>query len=558
MAYQIPPPPFNDDPNVRAWLFELWKRNQDLVDNDSTVTLTGDVTGGPTAFINGAVSVSTSINLPNVTVIDGGAADTNYAAQSQGPYGVGGGGGGSALTVQDNSTSLTTAGTLLNFVGFTVTEPTADEITIILGAAGATTSTFTPGYPNYTYQSDSTFTVDLFDATPLFYVSRRVRFSQGGTDTHGVVSIAPDFNSSHANDTFVTLTMEGGDTIPSTGTFEVTLVTDAANWAVIAQDPFSGGVIKDVCTGIISAVSWWCAVGENGKVAMSSNAGITWTLYDNSDHGTAVNLNCCCFDPQYNKFWIGGDSGVLLSTTNSTSFTLDTTSVPAIGAGAGADHIHGIASTDSGANPGTLIYFENTSGTVEAMASTVDDGANWVLKDASNSFYMGHDGQFNAIINADSSKGPLIYFASPNSTILRSYASAIATTDVNAGSSSTSKSCIAFYSPLPGLTSVVAGNINNNVTGITTWLGDDTTTWANNVLCFAFSPSQDRLVAVGVNGFIGYWDVANRATNNGWTLVSNGFSNSTNINAIDWSPTDGVFVAVAANGQIARSSTGVS
>ena len=88
-AYQLPPPPTNPDPNVRQWLFEVYKRNASLLGLDATATLTGDVTAGPTPFAeDGSLTLTTVLNLPNVTIIDGGAAATNYTSQDQGPYGV--------------------------------------------------------------------------------------------------------------------------------------------------------------------------------------------------------------------------------------------------------------------------------------------------------------------------------------------------------------------------------------------------------------------------------------------------------------------------------------
>ena len=56
------------------------------------------------------------------------------------------GGGGSSITVQDNGSSCTTALSLLNFVGATVTEPTEDNVTVTIGAGllevGEGTDTF--------------------------------------------------------------------------------------------------------------------------------------------------------------------------------------------------------------------------------------------------------------------------------------------------------------------------------------------------------------------------------------------------------------------------------
>lgn len=47
-------------------------------------------------------------------------------------------------------------------------------------------------------------------------------------------------------------------------------------------------------------------------------------------------------------------------------------------------------------------------------------------------------------------------------------------------------------------------------------------------------------------------------TANTWSLVSNGFNPTANINDCHWSPDDQLFIAVADNGQIARSTTGLN
>ena len=44
MAYQLPPPPSVEDPLIRGWLFELYKRNNSLVDSATALNGMADVT----------------------------------------------------------------------------------------------------------------------------------------------------------------------------------------------------------------------------------------------------------------------------------------------------------------------------------------------------------------------------------------------------------------------------------------------------------------------------------------------------------------------------------
>lgn len=87
-AYQLPPPPTNDDPHVRAWLWELYKRNQDILDDDSTITLTGEATGFGTV-VNNSISIPTILVVPYLSGIDGGSPTETYpGSPDEGFYGV--------------------------------------------------------------------------------------------------------------------------------------------------------------------------------------------------------------------------------------------------------------------------------------------------------------------------------------------------------------------------------------------------------------------------------------------------------------------------------------
>jgi len=77
MAYQLPPPPYNEDNNTRAWLFELYKRNQDILDNDATIEITGEVSYFGTV-VNNAVTAPATIALPYINGISGGSPSSLY------------------------------------------------------------------------------------------------------------------------------------------------------------------------------------------------------------------------------------------------------------------------------------------------------------------------------------------------------------------------------------------------------------------------------------------------------------------------------------------------
>jgi len=95
------------------------------------------------------------------------------------------GGGGSALTVQDEGSTLSAAVTKINFVGagVTATEPVADEITVTIPSAGWTTVIKTDANNNETITNNTEVAADTstaafalnLPATPT--IGQRVRFS---------------------------------------------------------------------------------------------------------------------------------------------------------------------------------------------------------------------------------------------------------------------------------------------------------------------------------------------------------------------------------------------
>ena len=461
---------------------------------------------------------------------------------------IGGGGGGSSLETQDNGVSLSTDTARYNFQGFTITEVSPDNFDIGFGVVTAS-EVYCPGYASYSQVSGTELTVDLVNAVNT-YRNRRVRIQDNlGNFDFGVVN-AIDFNSTQPNDTYMSLTMDGGDSVPANIT-DVCVVSDTANWSPIAGDPFSGDPINDICTGVIGSTQWWFAVGNNGKVATSNDGGATWTLRSTT---TTENLHCCTYDIDNETFWAGGDAGVLVSTTDGVNITEDTTSIPALTAG-GTGDIVGIVYSSIPVI-GLMVGYLRT-GVTHATAYSTDQGATWLSGDTSISTPEGRR-SLEAVQQSAGTRGAAVYHIRLSNTTSRIFTS-ISGTDANGDAlgGGNTPSCMGFF--FDGSTTArVYGITNGDIRGQAGWSGDDTVTFLQQHNGMAYSTFHDRLVSVGNNGQIGYWDGADAAVADAWNVVQNGFDPTANINAVDWNETDGVFVAVADNGQICRSSNGTN
>lgn len=553
--------------NIRQGKFDAldrWVTQQDLVDIGVTTetavsspvvvipptsvydfVLDGDIIGGPTAMGTGqpTITMQTAIDLPNVVCIDGGDAAETYPGAVTGPYGVQTGGAG----VPDGGT-----------VGQYLIKQSATDGDAIWeefgGVAGANES-YCPGY-NYSRVDDNEFTVDLADAENLFYIGRRVRFDKAGVFTYGAVN-AVDFNITSANDTHVTLTMEGVETVP-TDPFEACLVTAATAWSPIATDPFAGNAINDIATGSISGTQWWVAVGDGGRLFTSNDAGATWTVRTT---GTTENLNCVAYDLTNDEFMAGGNLGVILESSDGSTWSLDTTSILAI-VTTGTGDIDDIAwSPTEGDWVAFFDYSTNNKGIgYKGLTATagVWNGIRYQLSKTA-----GWNGRFRCLTHASSA---LIWV--PRST-----------DDVgnlsNVSDTSSTSLVAGIFATSNGASFGWAGGINleigaNRNWAVTNSLGDivlynqssessrDDVTFSFGFNDFIYSTLHARIVGVGLQGQIGYLDAANFLVDDAWTSVANGFDVTTTINAVEFNETDGVFVAVAENGQICRSSNGTS
>ena len=277
----------------------------------------------------------------------------------------GGGSGDAALptvTVQDNGLEVTSALELLNFLNFNVSTAIANQVDVSYGPSKAA-GQYCPGYP-FTYISTTQFGIAGYDVS-LLYKNRRIRFVDGVANYYGSVTAA----TWNGSTTTITMSMEDTDVLTNTIT-EACFVSATTAWSPISQDPFGGDSINDICSGPIGGVEYWFICGDAGKVATSTDAGLTWTVLTTV---TTEHLYCCCYDSDHETFWAGGANGVLVSTINGTTIDAeDTTTLPAF-ATTGDGEIQGI--DHSNAEDALFIGFKKFSTNIYGATST--DQATW-------------------------------------------------------------------------------------------------------------------------------------------------------------------------------------
>ena len=397
------------------------------------------------------------------------------------------------------------------------------------GSTPASATEYCPGY-DYTRVDDNEFTVDLVDAANLFRVGRRVKFDVSGTFDYGSIS-AVDYNSTSPNDTHVTLTMEGADTVP-VGSFDVCLVSGTTAWS--------------------GATQWWVAVGAGGKLATSTDAGLNWTVRVT---GTVENLNAVGYAADIEEFLAGGDAGVVLDSSNGTTWTLDTTSLPALA-----------TTGNSNVQPNSIFRFDGAL-VQWALKFQYATTANAVLRDAGTLTWAGPGLTLStSFICYSQSNDP-----QGNSMFVQDGTDDVGILSDPSDVSSTNYLSSAWLNLEPMTYFEGHGVLTNRIFTLLSSAGSiacysNTSQDSNDNLTFigtalrgaVYSPLHTRTVIVGDTGAIGWIDDSGRATADNVTAVTNGFNPLANILAVDWNETDGIFIAVADNGQIARSTNGTN
>lgn len=412
-----------------------------------------------------------------------------------------------------------------------------------------------PGY-DYTYQSNTTFTVDLVDAEALFKNGRRIRFeSAGGAYTFGVIS-AQDYDSTHANDTFVTVVMEAG-AVPNP-IANLALVSDTANWSPIAEDPFGGTRIYDIATGVIDGTQWWMIVGLAGRVAYSTNKGLNWTVAT----PTSEDLRCVSYDAFNGRFVIGGGDGYLVYTTDGVTFTDHSSIISGLFFGTG-DIVAELDYSSIGENI-ALTRYDISQGLWYTYQS--DDGGSGPWDVAFGSGRINSLERIQQYVQTHPSGPPYWFYVTNNSDPI-SYQYE----DHNDTSGSISITLMSNITA--GWFGMFNGNDQNVIGAVNGTIRHTRDHWSNNesedattfvgiqINDFAFSNNRDRMVCVGNEATIGYLSQADwlaEVGNGAWTSVSNGFAPTAKVVCLERNESDDMFVACADNGQICRSSSGIS
>ena len=413
---------------------------------------------------------------------------------------------------------------------------------------------FAPGY-SYSYVSDTTFTVNLVDATIQFKAGRRIRFDEGTTTSYGTISIDSNYNSTAADDTFVTVVMENSGVVPAT-IEALWFVSSDTNWAPIAEDPMGGLAINDIETGIIGSTQWWIIIGDGGALHTSTNGGVTWTARSS---GTTGKLYDSTYDSLNETFYIVGKDSAetgyyMAKSTDGITWSSIAFGLP-------------VWAWDTGDYMRSISYNGNT------------DQLRFSTFDASTPTYRTFK-TFNAFSTVDqtnkSSTTPIITVGDPDSDSSTPFSFHYLDIDIQVYqflSDDSPQDYIYGTGTWTGMSQHWIGAINE----AHMWAGQssgriithsinpsggdivDDATFSYAINDFAHSIAAGRSVCVGDNGQVGYLadSVLDVGTADAWTPVVNGFNPLSNILAVAYNEGDGVFVAVADDGVICRSTTGI-
>jgi len=390
-----------------------------------------------------------------------------------------------------------------------------------------------PNYP-YSYVSGNSFSVVGYDVRSLYYTGRALKFTDGANTYTGVIT-----GTSFLNDTLVHMAMDNADVLTNTVT-DVCLTTNITTWVPIGSDPFGGTSINAITSGIIGATIYWVAVGDGGKIAVSSNKGADWTLVVD---GTLDNTNLLgvAYNATNSEFVVVGNNS-LYKSTDGTTFTPITTSL------------------------GNTYLFKDILWVADdnkyVIASYRTDGNTYIKYNTNTNDLVGWT--TGAFLGNKPIVGLSLEETSGSSNILINYG------DRQGYTISASSTGLNAVVTVTG--SVCKGMVNTELTNYKT-----ASVWSDGIVRFvvdsanivssstvspalesiAYSPILSRLVVVGINGFIGSIEQAALTSAFPVTVIPNGFNVLTTVNDVHRNDTDGYFIAVAANGQICRSTNGV-
>lgn len=455
------------------------------------------------------------------------------------------------IRVQTNTSSVinyraTSASGSLRIVTSGWVDPRADFTT---GGTGqiqrATSSEYCPGY-TYTFVDTDTWRITGIDASNLFNVGRRLKFIDGSSTYFGTVT-AVNFTGGNTD---IDMSMESGDVLTNSIT-EVCLVTGATAWSPITADPFGGTAIRAIATGAIAGTQWWVIVGDAGRLATSTDGGLNWILRStglaedftdvaySSDNETfiAVANDGRCRRTSDGATWADpGDWNAEVTTGTGRSFItfdLELSKWLVLSERLAANY-----ASYSAADSASMTWVRRENG----VSSNVRDlnYYAWTSAAVQNCYYAIAD-DLKVLDNADDTADQFVYS--------NLGAQAHCEIGVYDGVTLTDRVLIGLDTG-----DIYQDDINGGAGGTFT----DTVTFTAQLNAMAYSPLHNRVVVVGNDANLGYLPGNDTEVADNWTFVASGFGPLVNILDVAWNETDGVFVAVGADGSICRSSNGTN
>jgi len=510
-------------------------------------------TGGPivAGVANNTVfttNPTTGAGLPNV-ISTGGNETRPRNVQMMYMIRYDGGGSGTLppqVQVQDNGVTITPAVELLNFINFNLESLVANQVDIGFGAS-QNNATYCPNY-SFTFIDTVNWRIAGANAANLFSVGRRLRFVDGASNYFGTISTVAFV----AGNTNMLMTMEGGDVLTNTIT-EVCLVNGGVSWSPISGDPFGGDSINGIDTGTIGSIEYWVAVGDGGKLFVSIDGGLSWA--SRVSH-IALNLNDVAYNPDDESFLVVGDGAVLIHSVDTTTWTLDITSLKALPEyTSGNADVHSVA-YDIAGRAWRCIW--ELSSTTAGSAYSFDDAVTWAsTPNFGNPSLVGLAKMENHLLTGGLASNGTIYGNGQDTYTFGAAPDESGTPVVNLSSEANATALLSFIDPVSGTTVKIwnahaDGKIFNSTVDM-----DDVTFGVSVVHAFAYSATHDRFVAVADDGKIGYLDRDDAPTFDSWTLVDNGANPLADFTDVAWNEVNGIFCAVNNQGQILRSSNGL-
>jgi hypothetical protein len=399
---------------------------------------------------------------------------------------------------------------------------------------------YCPGFAfTQTTTSSITSVLDI-DLSALFYAGRRIRITD--TTTKYATVIAADYAVFPGN-TELLLSMEDGATIVGNPT-EVCLTSSTTAWVPIAADPFAGTAITAVTSGQIGSTVWWVAVGSAGKVATSNDRGVTWTLRTT---GSTANLTDVGYNSDAQTFLAVGFGGAVLRSTDGITFADPGNLSLKPTTGNGKTFI-----TYSTAEVKWMAYVQYKFD--QSAYYTVSDSNTMVWSGAIDG-HLGNAGELEYYTRNETGDD-YIAFASDDGWF--EWANLTDFSPVTKVFSLSSVVTVIKTVVIGGLDYFVIGLANGTIL-VYTWGATLvlTQTLPGAVRGISFSPQLNTIVVTGGNGSIGTITTTGTLSAQVLSVRPNGFSPLTDIFDVHYNATEQLFIAVASNGQICTSTTGV-